>query len=48
MTNHEMLQNLDIDSNDLKIMKNIYWNQEAAMRVENMTGKYQQIYQRVR
>ena len=43
-----MLENLNIDSKDLRIIKNIYWQQTAAIRVGNQFGILQQIKQGVR
>ena len=43
-----MLEDINMDSKDLRIVRNIYWQQEAAMKVDNITGKYTQIKQGVR
>ena len=43
-----MLENINLDSKDLRIVKNMYWRQEAAIRIGNRTGKYQQIEKGVR
>ena len=36
----DILQDLDIDGKDIRIVRNLYWNQEAAVRYEN---EYSQI-----
>ena len=43
-----MLENLNIDSKDLRISKNMYFQQTATIRVGNKFGLFQQIKQGVR
>ena len=43
-----MLETLNIDGEDLNIIKNMYWHQEAAIRIENQLGTFQHIKQGVR
>ena len=44
----EILQNLNIDSKDLRIIENIYWEQTAALRLNNNLTKFQKIKRGVR
>ena len=44
----EFLQNLDIDWKDLRIIRNLYWEQSAAIRIDGNSGKYTQIRRGVR
>ena len=44
----KQLTQLRIDGKDLRIIKNIYWEQEAAMRVENDTSSFEKIKRGVR
>ena len=44
----EFLQNLDIDGNDLRLIRNLYWEQPAAIRIDGTIGKYKQIRRGVR
>ncbi|GFO12960.1 endonuclease-reverse transcriptase [Plakobranchus ocellatus] len=37
------LQQLNIDGKDLRIIKTMYWEQTAAMRIENKTSTFQDI-----
>ncbi|GFN99094.1 LINE-1 reverse transcriptase [Plakobranchus ocellatus] len=37
------LKQLNIDGKDLRIIKTMYWEQTAAMRVENKTSTFQDI-----
>ena len=50
--NHEelihILEHLNIDGKDLRIIKNLYWQQTAAIKVGNEIGPYQQITTGVR
>ena len=39
----EFLQNLDIDGKDLRLIRNLYWEQSAAIRIDGNIGKYTQI-----
>ncbi|GFS16711.1 retrovirus-related Pol polyprotein LINE-1 [Elysia marginata] len=43
-----ILQQLNIDGKDLRIIKNIYWEQRAAVRVEEETSNFQNIKRGVR
>ena len=40
-----MLQSLDIDGKDLRIIKNLYWYQTGPMSYENEIGQYVKIKQ---
>ena len=42
------LQNLDVDGKDLRLIRNIYWEQSAAIRIDGNIGKYTQIRRGVR
>ena len=44
----DILQDLDMDGKDLRIMQNLYWNQEAAVRYENEYSQFCSIKRRVR
>ena len=44
----EFLQNLDIDGKDLRLIRNLYWAQSAAIRIYGNIGKYTQIRRGVR
>ena len=44
----DQLTQLKIDGKDLRIIKNMYWEQVAAMRVENDTSSFQRIKRGVR
>ena len=44
----EFLQNLDIDGKDLRLIRNLYWEQSAAIRIDGNIGKYTQIKRGVR
>ena len=39
----EFLQNLDIDGKDLRLIRNLYSEQLAAIRIDGNIGKYTQI-----
>ena len=43
-----MLHELDIDGKDLRLIRNLYWEQTAGVRVENEVGKYCKIQRGVR
>ena len=43
-----ILDSLNIDGKDLRIVRNIYWEQTAAMRVGNDLGAFQHIKRGVR
>lgn len=42
------MQKLDIDGKDLRIIRNLYWQQSAAVRIENEISNYQPIKRGVR
>ena len=42
------LQAINIDGTDLRIVKNMYWKQTVAVRVDNEVGQYQRIKRGVR
>ena len=44
----EMLNNINIDGKDLRIIRNLYWKQGAAIRIVNEYGEYQPIMRGVR
>ena len=44
----KMLQELDIDGEDIRIIRNLYWEQTAAVRVDHKVGKYCNIERGVR
>ena len=44
----EMLADLQIDGKDLRLVKNIYWKQQAAIRIDSTVGQYQSIKRGVR
>ena len=44
----DMLQSLNVDGKDLQIVKNIYWEQTAAIRVGTDVSKFQHIKKGVR
>src|SRR5204862_8244908 len=44
----KMLENIGIDGKDLRIIKNMYWQQKAAIRNEGQIGEYQEIKMGVR
>jgi len=43
-----MLENINIDGRDLRIIKNMYWHQTSAMKVSNTIGVFQKIEMGVR
>ena len=43
-----ILENLDMDEKDLRIIKNLYWKQTAAVRMDNEVSNFQQINRGVR
>ena len=43
-----ILSELDLDGKDLKLMKNLYWNQRAAVRVADQESDWQTIERGVR
>ena len=43
-----LLESLDVDGQELKIIKNLYWEQEAAVRVDNMLSEFIPIKRGVR
>ncbi|XP_063598959.1 uncharacterized protein LOC134775403 [Penaeus indicus] len=44
----KMLEVLDIDGKDLQLIRNLYWKQLAAIRIEGETGKWSSIKRGVR
>jgi exonuclease III len=44
----QILEKLDIDGKDLQIIRNIYWDQKAAIRIKNDTSDYTSIKRGVR
>ena len=50
--NHEqlldMLQNLDLDGKDLRFLRNLYWEQQAGMWINNRISDFKQIKRGVR
>ena len=44
----EILNNIDIDGKDLRLIRNLYWEQTACMRVNNETSEYVKIERGVR
>ena len=44
----KILSSLDIDGKDLRILRNLYWEQEAAMRVDNELSSFTPIRRGVR
>ena len=44
----ELLQSLDIDTQDVKLLANLYWNQQAAVRHNEEINESISIKQRVR
>ncbi|XP_042870688.1 uncharacterized protein LOC122252328 [Penaeus japonicus] len=43
-----LLQGLDLDGKDIRLIRNLYWEQKACMRVDNNTSKYTPICRGVR
>ena len=43
-----MLKDINIDSKDLRIIENIYWQQTAAIKINNQIGEFHSIRQGVR
>ena len=43
-----MLQDLNIDGKDLQLIKNMYWQQTAAIKINNDISGYQRIEKGVR
>ena len=39
----EMLNQLDIDGKDLRVLRNLYWDQTAAVRVDGELSEYTNI-----
>ena len=44
----EMLQDIDIDGKDLQLIKNMHWQQTAAIKINNNISGYQKIKKGVR
>ena len=43
-----MLQDINVDGKDLRIIRNLYWQQTAAIRIESEISEYQKIKRGVR
>ena len=43
-----MLQDLDLDGKDIRLVRNLYWNQSAAIRYQNELGNFTHIKRGVR
>ena len=43
-----MLQSLDIDGKDLRLLKNLYWDQKACVRIEGQHSAFSSIKRGVR
>ena len=39
----EVSKSIDIDGKDMRMIKNLYWKQQAAVRVEGVLTEYQDI-----
>ena len=44
----DMLQDLDIDGKDIRLLRNLYWEQTAGIRIEDKISTYTQIKRGVR
>ena len=44
----QMLKELNIDGKDLRLVRNLYWEQSAAVKIENELGEWKQIRRGVR
>ena len=44
----DMLHTIDIDGKDLRLLRNLYWNQTAAVRVDNELSGWAKIQHGVR
>lgn len=44
----DILENLDLDGKDLKVMRNLYWEQSACIRIGNDYSQYKMIQRGVR
>src|SRR5215469_4053122 len=44
----KMLERLEIDGKDLRIIKNLYWNQKGAVKIDDEESKWQCIERDVR
>ena len=44
----DMLQDLDIDGKDIRLLINVYWEQTTGMKIENKSSTYKQIKRGVR
>src|SRR5215469_3350916 len=44
----KMLERLEIDGKDLRIIKNLYWNQKVAVKIDDEESKWQCIERGVR
>ena len=39
----QLMQSLDIDGKDLRLLRNLYWEQTSCMRVDNELSKFTKI-----
>ena len=46
--NSEMLQDVQIDGKDLRIIRNLYWTQTTDIRIGSQMGEYAEIKKGVR
>ena len=44
----QLLNNLDLDGKDLRLIQDLYWRQQAAIRIDNDLSKYVEIKRGVR
>ena len=44
----DILQSLDIDVKDIRILRNVYWEQTAGVRIQSTIGRYSSIERGVR
>ena len=44
----QMLSELDIDGKDLRLIRNLYWDQKAAIKIGDQIGNYVDIKRGVR
>ena len=43
-----MLENIEVDSKDLRLVRNLYWDQSAAVRIDGEVGEWKNIRRGVR
>jgi hypothetical protein len=39
----DILKSINIDGKDLRLIRNLYWEQTAAVKIENELGPYQNV-----